>query len=411
VSDLYHRIARENTEPFQHPMTWYSNGQRGHLHHSQWCDKINRSRVATVTRELTLARALENNHCGECLGRGDLTDAQRDVVSAAQDLLRLERQLDMMHPNPLGTAEGPIADYRRHIFLTKAVEVAATIDTDGHLPYLKKKVLEKVSVPAKPGEDEIRAEALRYAATQTFWRLLSQDTNANPYWGGREITSLLGTPTWRDWSGGSQATNAIAKAGRTWSDLIQRGHAPEEATLLVVDSNEALDMMLAQPDWEMLAACNDLESPADGEHLKDYATRIWRTRGKKALLGLMKHWEQSVTAMMQPAEPVTIASDSHGSRGFSNMVCGTEAHLVIAAVQEHVLRQGERQERIALICHPTIGEYLSRTSGRSGWSEPVPAPKENPHEVLETALVLWDPWGRDGSYPQFPMALAAAEHI
>ena len=411
MSELYQRIARENSAPFEDPITWYSNGQRGHLHHTEWCDKVSRSRVATVTRELSLARALENNVCGECLGRGLLTDAQRDVVSAAPELVRLERQLEMMHPNPLGSEQGPIADYRRHLFLTKAVEVAETIDKEGHLPYFKKRVLEKIVVPAKPGDDDIRAEALRYAATQTFWKLLSQDSDGNPYWGGREVTGVLGTPTWRDWSGGSHSTNAIAKAGKIWSGLIQRGHNPEDATRLIVDSNETMDAMFSQPDWDMLAGCRDLESPATGESLKDYAARIWQNRAKKALLGLMAHWEKLVIGLMQPAEPVTVASDSHGHRGISNMVCGTEAHLLIAAVQEHVLRQGERQDRIALICHPTIGEYLSGVSGRSGWSAPVAAPKENPHEVLETALVLWDPWGRDGAYPQFPLALAAAEHI
>lgn len=412
MSLLYQRIAQENPAPFRTPLTWFSNGERGHLHHTQYCDKIARSRVATVNRQLTLAEALKRNVCQECLGRGDLTGEQREVVDSANEFIRLERGLGMMHPNPLTTdPEGAVATYRSHLFFAKAKELGDAIDGAGHLPHMKRAILERISIPDRPGDEALREETLHFAAGQTFWKLLSQDDAGNPYWGGREIIGLLGVPTWRDWSQGREASNTIVRTGRIWTDMIQARRTPREATEALLGSLVSLRTTLVEPTWEMLERCSDLELPQAGEDLRTYANRVWRERALNAIMELVVIWEELATRLVADAEPVVLASDSLGGRGVANMVCGTEPNYVVAALQRNVIRASERQDRMAIVCHPTVGEYLSRVSGRSGWSDPVPAPKGNLDEALETALALWDPWSRDGSYRTFPQALEAAEHL
>ncbi len=406
---LYQRVAAEHTAAFRTGITWYSNGERGHLHHSAYCDKIARSRTTTVNRTLALRDALERHVCSECIGRGDLTDDQREIVKIAGELRQLERQINMMHANPIATpAGGAVETYRRHIFYQRAAESLENIDPSGKLPGLKQEISANIVVPARPEDSAIREETLHYTVGQTFWKLLSRDDEGNPYWGGHRIVRLLGRPTWRDWSNSSE--NVIARTGRFWTDLLQKGHAPQEATRMLMEPN-VLAGILSEPQWEMLQHCSDLEAPEPGENLRTYASRVWRARATEALTELTASWEQRVAGLVAPAAPVVIASDSMMGRGIEGLLCGTEAPLLIAAVQEHVLRQGDRNERIAVVCHPTIGEYLANLHGRSGWSQPVAAPTENLHEVLDTALALWDPWNRDGSYHQFPQALEAAVHV
>lgn len=411
---LVSKVAALRPAPFETPIDWYSNGERGHLHHSQHCDKVTRSSTSTVTRSLRLRDALARTVCGECLGLGGWTDTQRGVLSAASTLERIEGQLSGPSHNPIhGVGMEPVDAVRRRVYFLRMREVLGQTEIGEHLTAWRDELLETAVrlTPENPPFEEVESAVLRHVATATFWKHLSRDDGGNPTWGGRTVTDVLGQPAWSDWNNPRSAGASIATIGRAWIEHVNSGRTPTEARELLIGTPDALTPHLAEPDWALLRSCSELETPDPGENLAAYAMRIWHDRARTAAATLLTGWERRIAELVKPATKVVIAREGYGPDELPGLICGNDAGLLIGALQETVAVRSSRNGKFAVICHPTIADYLVNIHGRSGWSEVQPLPEENHRETLETALALWDSWDREGSYSTFGKALEAANHI
>lgn len=411
---LISKIVAFRPEPFETPVSWYSNGERGHLHHSRYCEKITRSKSTTVTRTLLTRDALTRTLCPECLSLGEFTAAQRDVISEGSTLERLEQQLHGPQRNPLeGVGTDAIESMRRRTYYLRMQTVLAELEEGNHLTEWREQLTAKARqlTPEEPVFEEIENAVLRYVSVATFWKRLSKDDSSNPLWGGRDVIAVLGTPSWGDWNNPRTAYASIAMLGSAWTQHVKAGLTPAQASARLLDSSYDLSQHFAEPDWKLLNSCTDLEVPVAGENLAQYTKRVWKERARRATRELFSMWEDRLAKLIEPADLVVTAYEGYGPDEVAGMLCGTDVSMLIAALQKTVAVRSSRNGKIAVICHPSVADYLGNTHGRSGWSPAQPLPEENTNEAIETALALWDSWDRDGSYNTFEKALEAARHI
>jgi hypothetical protein len=411
---LISKIVAFRPEPFETPVSWYSNGERGHLHHSRYCEKVAKSKTDTVTRTLLTRDALTRTLCPECLGMGEWTGAQRDVITAGSALERLEQQLSGPTRSPLeGVGTDAIESMRRRTYFLRMQAVLAELEASDHLTEWREQLCAQAKqlTPEEPPFEDVENAVLRYVSVATFWKRLSKDDSSNPFWGSRSVTSVLGHPSWSDWNNPRTAYASIAMLGSAWTQHVKAGLTPAQASARLLDPSYDLSQHLAEPDWKLLNACTDLEAPAAGENLAVYAKRVWKERARRATTELFSMWEERIAKLIEPTENVVTAYEGYGPDEVAGMLCGTDVSMLIAALQRTVAVRSSRNGKIAVLCHPTISDYLSSTYGRSGWSSAQPLPEENTHETIETALALWDSWDRDGSYNTFEKALEAARRI
>jgi hypothetical protein len=399
---VFRRINTEHTPAFRSPMTWHSNGARGHLHASAYCHKIDNKR-SPVTHALALYEALERKVCGECLSHGSWNTDQRAVLDAAIVLTSTERRLS----NPDG-------EIRREVPTQALKDVCIRAFTDllrsdvtarGHAPGLESwtaRVLEAIDVraPAAPDPEIVQAEGLRIAIPAVITQRLRREALPESFWG----ESLQGPVTPYSVSRGN---SELGRFLRLWLGLLTEGIAVEDAGEQIVSNFELFAKVAGEPSQELMMRCTPDEPPISGESVWEYVMRLWRKACEKACRSANSGMQAYYATLAEPAPYVLVANRRNRDHMARSVLHGDLQQLL--AITQAGFSHGERS---VIHCHPTVAAFLTgdRDNYSVGdWSQPIVAPEMPCADVLETALALWDPYARTGEYSEFAAALEAAK--
>lgn len=402
---LFSTIVREHAPSFLTPITWYSNGQRGHLHATDRCDKIRRHGV--VTRDLRIAEALERHVvCPDCISYGRFTAEQNATIRAACILRDIETNRGWQRQGSFGGYPAIVNLGLRLHCETLIGEVDGLADGHG-LDRWVRRVGEQLAngMPLMPERDELDRQALLWAAPRVLLRLFQSGRLPGNFWGYGDTAGVLDVASARENSYRAQKSPLVAYT-RTWLEQVANGLDPRAVTAKFLDDGDFIGL-LETPDQQQMQRCEVVLQAEEDENLWAFAHRNWSHQVLESLREASVSMLACYDSLVSPAGKMVLANHSWGSKALRQQLVGGNYDTGLASTQETV---GTR-ERSLIICHPTVAQYITLNQSYNQWSEPVPVDENTSTEVLETALALWEPRDSASIYHKFNAALAAAKVI
>lgn len=402
---LFNAIVRERTSSFLTPITWYSNGQRGHLHATDRCDKIRRHGV--VTRDLRIGEALERHVvCPDCISYGRFTPEQNATI-------RVARILHDIEANRGWQRQGSFSGYPDIVKLGSRLHCQTLIGEvdgigDGHgLDRWVKRVGEQLAngMPVMPERDELDRQALLWAAPRVLLRLFQSGKLPGNFWGHGNSVRILDVASAREHSYRAQKDPLIVYT-RAWLEQVANGLDPRTVTAKFLDDDSFVGA-LETPDQQQLQRCAVVLQAEQDESLWTFAHRNWSHQVLEALREASVNMLECYDSLVAPAGKMVLANHTWGSKALLQQLVSGNYDTGLASTQETV----GTHERSLILCHPTVAQYIKLTQSYNQWSEPAPVDENTSTEVLETALALWEPRDSASIYHKFSAALAAAKVI
>lgn len=403
---VFARINDEHTPAFHGAVSWYSNGARGHLHASSYCTKIDRKRASTV-HTLTLGDALARTVCGDCISHGAWNDEQRSVFHAAVTLVQTEFRISRPQAEFRdGNIVGPLQDVRLRAF---AERLRLEVLDRGQAPGLhawSTRVLDMIEqlTPETVAPEVLQAECLRISAPALITQRLSRDRLPVSFWGGvLDENSPLGVARSLALHNG-----VLGRFARSWLNHVAAGTPPDEAADTIIAKTDDFVSLVGEPGAAALMRCDTSVAPNPGESVWSYSVRRWREVCEQAFRDSAAGMRAYHAELVAPKPYVLVANRNQGGVALRRGALNGDTQRLLAAAQQSF----SHNEKCVIHCHPTVAAYITGDRDNYGageWSTPVVAAELPPDDVLETALALWDPWAREGSYREFAEALAAAK--
>lgn len=402
---LFNAIVREHAPSFLTPITWYSNGQRGHLHATDRCDKIRRHGV--VTRDLRIAEALEHHVvCSDCISYGRFTPEQNATIRVARSLRDIETNRGWQRQGSFGGYPAIVNLGLRLHYETLIGEVNGLGDGHG-LDRWVRRVGEQLAngTPCMPERDELDRQALLWAAPRVLLRLFQAGKLPRYFWGHGNSAEIL------DVASAHESSYRIPKSPlvvytRTWLEQVANGLDPRAVTAKFLDDGDFIGL-LETPDQQQMQRCEVVLQAEKDESLWSFARRNWSHQVLEALREATVSMLACYDSLVAPAGKMVLANHSWGSMALRQQLVGGSYDTGLASTQETV----GTHERSLILCHPTVAQYVTLTQSYNQWSEPLPVDDNTSTEVLETALALWEPRDNASIYHKFNAALAAAKVI
>ena len=403
VLRVYRRIIEQAVPAFNSTRTWHSNGERGHLHGGSNCSKLDRKRASTM-HTLSLRAAFDRKVCVDCIQYGPWDEVQRAVIHAAHALESAEQTLRNPYADHRRVdSTGPLAGVRSRALLERLRNEVLERGQAPGLSAWSSRVLEEIdeATPDSPDETTLQSESLRLSALSLIQQRISRDRVPVSFWGDPASSGLLGP----------QATGHNAPLGRfarTWVSRLWSGVSPGQVAHEVINDKQAFDEVISEPDRHAMALCSTT-TPMEGENVWAYAQRRWRELCTEAITGAEVGMTAYLGTLTEPAAYVLLANRQQNGASLRRQATSSDSQRLVGAAQ----RSYSHGDRSVLYCHPTVATYLTgdreRDSSYGEWSHPVTVSELPSDEILETALALWDPYSREGSYVEFERALDAAK--
>lgn len=392
-------LVENGVSPYTGVFRWFSNGERGHLHISDSCEKITRSRSNTVERQLTLPVAQRDYVlCKDCFYRIHYVSPWHDeVFQAADDLHRHLSAARQVGRFALSEGDYPTltAAARRRILkgFLDAVE-CLTMPADLHL-IQECAIGEITGMLAEYHDDNAKIidEALHLAASTGARSAVLQDFRRGGFWVTEKLQHTFEI-------GGYGRENPVEKLLNEWA-----GRAP------IADAASAMKACVAAAAAEAssnLTSSDQLRHvpalPArPGESALDAAKRSFVAYSETVLneLGerlLVKHLE-----LVARRQLVVFALEDRWNEWLTTSVHNAEKLIL----HEGLLARSKTRCVVAL--PEALAEWVTSTGLRHHIISGLIAVDELPDTaVAETALALWEPHGV-GAYKSFEDALEAAK--
>jgi hypothetical protein len=202
--------------------------------------------------------------------------------------------------------------------------------------------------------------------------------------------------------------SVLGRFARAWLNHVAEGTPPEAAADEVITNTEAFVSLVGEPSAAVMSRCDTSVAPHPGESVWSYSTRRWREVCEEAFRDSAVSMRAYHAELIAPKPYVLVANRNQNGYSLQRGALNSDTQRLLAAAQPSV----SHGDRCVIHCHPTVAAYITGDRDNYGvgeWSTPVISSELPSDDVLETALALWDPWVREGSYTEFGAALEAAK--
>lgn len=430
--ELLIEIDNYQTPAFREPLTWVSNGERGHLHTRRNCRELNVRNHdhfldQTITLHIALTKHTICSHCAADVGSAVIaTAAQNEVYVSAAALDEITLKIGTMGTRIDGIQGLPLLHaWRDHHFGTQRLLELDKVTTNNGLESWKEQLRQTVrqKMPKSVSQSAMHAGSLYWAASEVFRWQIGEDHGDCEIWGGYEAYNMLGQPTFRHFSGLMREENTGRSLVEAWINLLQKGLAPEIATKTLLEDEKLFTATIGEPDKNSLQTCIASEAPEPGESLGRYNLRMWRKHVRAAACLAFAVWETRLGELTKDMPPALCATALLGEPGVQwRTMAGTIKDLIISTLDWTTTSVGagfnhKPLARGAVTCHPTIAAYLTVGAASAlgiHFTEPVTLTALTAlpsKEDIVVALNLWEPQDRNSVYATIGTALAAATRL
>lgn len=397
------RVNELNIKAYAQPLSWIVDPQSDCIHTSDNCDEL--SANGTFEHKLTLKRALTDHRlCTKCGDYGDLdTDDRAGILETADALMdveykiprrrQCERESQRRQFLPPGIRlETPNLETLQDNFENEDLLniIADTVYTDADIAEWKTRLIVEIknSDPVIGDTVQLRAEILHKAATEVLRKEL-YDTNHDPVLiCQEEIIAVFGkiTATTIDYSGDlNTERHPVTDVLAAWFGLLEYGMQPAEA---------------------------EREMRTKKRYIAGYGHKNERALLKR-LLADWKTRMDGLTAEMPPillcaAHPSWVDRKRRYGDGSGSRAARIHAIIVTALNWVHGTSSS------AVMCHPTLAEYVTScgtTRGFAGaaYAPPIHLTEPLADEDVRNMLNLWSPDDTTSVYHTVEEALKAAK--
>jgi hypothetical protein len=402
--DMAYWLAENNVFPFTGLFKWFSNGERGHLHVTRRCEKVTRSKTATVERNLTLFQAQDSYVvCDDCIWEisGVSLDHSK-VLNAATDLYTYRAQAERIDTQTLQDAGNSISGYpalnaalRRRVLtdlLARTREMVLPEDLD----QVQQRVAAEISAlltEHRVDQAAVIDEALHLAASSSARSAIMEEFRRGGVWVSKELQQTFNMGSYsnrnpvevlvKQWSG--QAPTADPDS--TMKECVAIAAAEAVSNLASTAQLNHVPALCALPGESALEAAQRSFTAYAHAALGDLADRI-----------LVRHHE-----MLGRRQLVAFAFEDRWEEWFACPPRNAAAVLL----QDGALSRGKG--RYLVVLPEALAKWIASTClNHQVISELIAVDHTPDPAVADTALALWDPRSQ-GPYRGLAAALDAAQ--
>lgn len=420
VIELVRSLRGLGVSEFQGNRLWYSNGTRGHLHASRYCEKLKSTGVVSQDLSFTQVLSGQKKVCVECEKSIIQTNAEKDLTAAARFLESVASGISYMLNK---AAEDPFKGYPGLMALrynTGLRNLREQVNNKGQftgLENMRDECLTLISNSLFPESPQtVHSESMRYAALSCVETLLEQSGSSynSDIWGGRAALSVCGDTEGYHYT----KNNPLRNLRNLWFSMCDNSATSVESVYSLIGKDDLAEIVGAPEKLSLFDFPVDSQ-PSTGETLSAFATRTWSSKVTSVLSDVASMWVDRYETYFNQSELVAfgvVSSDKveYGHRTSqydSNIVGGLPDPVMIAhTIVRHPTASGGFITTV-IVCPEIVARYIENVCKSRRRPEMTPLVrdvKSSYRDHAETVAALWSPKDKCSVYQEFSVAYQTA---
>jgi len=421
--ELVRKLRSLGVSEFRGNRIWYSNGTRGHLHASHYCEKLNSTGVVSQDLSFTQVLSGQKKVCVTCQKSIIQTSAEKDLAAGAKFLESVASSVSYMLNKSAGDQFKGYPGLLALRYNTGLRNLREHVKNKGQFTGLETMrdeclaLIDNSLLPESP--QTVYGESLRYAALSCIKTLLEQSGSSfdSDIWGGRAALSVCGDTEGYNYT----KNNPLRNLRELWFSMCDNSATSVESAYSLIAEDD-LARLVGAPEKLSLFDFPVDSQPSTGETLSAFATRAWSHKVTSVLSDVASMWADKYETYFNQSKLVAfgvVSSDKveygdYRSQHDFNFMGGLPDPVMSAhTIVRHLTASGGFTTTV-IVCPEIVARYIENACKIRRRYEMTPVVRDVEslyRDHAETAVALWSPRDNSSVYQTFSVAYKTATAI